>query len=243
MKHLILFMTVFTLMLVQNTSGRVAENISCQGVLTDASGNAVADGDYSSAYNHELQQDNNSGKKVHEKTTTDYSWIPPRIQHELKEKFPNDAIPTASIRSIHGDSSYYANMLMLYIDPSTAYAIKGDFNGDQQIDYAILLFPSSAQREDKAVELKLVLAISSQKRNEVAYQYINYIGHYGTYYYLTLVHPGEYLTAAGKGYAAREDAPRKIELKYDAISVTRVASSSWIIYWDGNEFLKVFTSD
>ena len=93
------------------------------------------------------------------------------------------------------------------------------------------------------MELKLVLAISSQKRNEVGYQYINYIGHYGTYYYLTLVHPGEFSTAAGKGFAARENDPKKIELKYDAIRVKRVASSSWIIYWDGNEFLKVFTSD
>ncbi len=112
MQNLSFFMTVFALMFVQNMSGQVAENISYQEVLTDASGNAVADGDYSSAYNHETQQDNNSGQKVHEKTTTDYSWIPPRIQHELKEKFPNDAIPTASIRSIHGDSSYYADMLM-----------------------------------------------------------------------------------------------------------------------------------
>jgi hypothetical protein len=126
--------------------------------------------------------------------------------------------------------------------PTNYLSAEGDFDGDGQADRAELFLAENELGEALFVQLSSVpsrqwiLAAEEGHREPMA---ILRMG-------VSIVSPGNYVTACGKGYwECRDGEPSQLRLETDGLSYRRFESSESIVYWDRSvsSFRQVWVSD
>ena len=120
------------------------------------------------------------------------------------------------------------------------FVVRGDFNGDGVADEVWLLPASSASGWGLFVALgspngsRRWARLEQDRKSDV-----HSLG-------VTLVEPGQYKTACGKGYwACKRDEPELLDLKSAAFAFFQFESASSIFWWDqrSNSFKRTWISD
>jgi hypothetical protein len=122
----------------------------------------------------------------------------------------------------------------------TPFVVRADFNGDGLIDEAWLLPATSGQ----GWGLFAVLGSSNGTHRFIRLEQDreSAIQRFG----LSLVEPGQYETACGKGYwDCKRDEPEVLELKSPAFELAMFESASSIFWWDrrSGRFRRTWISD
>lgn len=126
-------------------------------------------------------------------------------------------------------------------DPDNYSIIRGDFNGDGNIDQAMLL----VSLRGRGIGIFVFL---SQKNHTFRSYSINVMKDIAFLRAMGIakVLPGQYKTACGKGYweCAKNEVP-EISIKHDAIEYFKTESASSYFYWDEQRriFKRIWISD
>ena len=120
------------------------------------------------------------------------------------------------------------------------FVVRADFNGDAVIDEAWLLPANSGP----GWGLFAVLGSSNGTRRFIRLEQDSKtdVQRFG----LSLVDPGQYKTACGKGYwACKRDEPEVLELKSPGFELFMFESASLMFWWDrrSGSFRRTWTSD
>ena len=125
-------------------------------------------------------------------------------------------------------------------DQNQYLAAKADFNGDGVIDTAIMLVNDSKNK------MGLFVFISKKEKFElIILDQINdksWVDAMG----LSVIVPGKYKTACGKGYwECEKGIPEELHLKHPAINYFRFNSANSFFVWDKNtnSFKRIWMSD
>ena len=130
------------------------------------------------------------------------------------------------------DLSYSNNIAPSYLSE--------DFNGDGKIDNAFILI--NKRKNTFGLFVKLGHMDSMIKLEEYKIDGSNYKINMG----ISVVKPGKYLTACGKGYwDCKPDELPEIEIIYSSIDFFYYESANSYFYWDNkkNKFNRIWISD
>ena len=120
------------------------------------------------------------------------------------------------------------------------YFISADFTNDGFIDEAWILFKTDSstwglfvflKKENQSLTFPLYIDSSDQIAQSMG---------------ISVIEPGEYKTACGKGYwDCKDDEPPIFTLKYPAIDFFKYESANSVFYWDTqlNAFKRIWMSD
>jgi hypothetical protein len=114
--------------------------------------------------------------------------------------------------------------------------VKGDFNGDGFIDYALLL----RNKENGKNYLRLIALLSSGNKFIVKNLRNKYEGH--SFWYLGLM-PAGTVAKHTLAFAPSGDTPAEVKLKYPAIEYFKAGSSMSVFYFKNGEFHMIPVSD
>ncbi len=126
-------------------------------------------------------------------------------------------------------------------DAGRYLSFSADFNGDGVMDQALLLI------RDHPPGLGLFASVSQKGGQKKIYllDEINdsaYLAVMG----ISIVEPGRYKTACGKGYfECQKGEPEEIQLRYPSINYFKEGSANSFFYWedDTNKFRRIWMSD
>jgi hypothetical protein len=121
-------------------------------------------------------------------------------------------------------------------DPDRYLAASADFNGDGIVDTARFVL------NDSTKEMGLLVFISKENTFETVFLDKRESIGMG----LSVVKPGKYKTACGKGYwKCKEGEPELVELKHPAINYFQFEGASSFFIWDesAKSFKRVWISD
>lgn len=122
--------------------------------------------------------------------------------------------------------------------------VAADFNGDGKIDYAYIVKSTSFSGEALLVNIS-----NKEKYNWVVLNKIDWGEKFPKVSIsmgVSIVNPGDYKTACGKGYwKCKDDEIPLLKLKLPAINYFRFESAASIYYWDksSNDFKRIWISD
>ncbi len=114
--------------------------------------------------------------------------------------------------------------------------VKGDFNGDGLIDYALLL----RNKENGKNYLRLIALLSSGNKFIVKNLRNKYEGH--SFWYLGLM-PAGAVAKHTLDFAPSGDTPIEVKLKHPAIEYFKAGSSMSVFYFENGEFHMIPVSD
>jgi hypothetical protein len=138
----------------------------------------------------------------------------------------------ASLRAPNGyrfpvETDYSGDWMEFRTKYPTPFVVRADFNGDGVIDEAWLL----PARSSRGWGLFAVLGSSNGTRRFIRLEQDrkSQVQRFG----LSLVEPGQYKTACGKGYwECARDEPEVLELKSSAFEFFLFESASAMFWWD-----------
>ena len=113
-------------------------------------------------------------------------------------------------------------------DPNYPFIIKGDFNGDNKMDYAALVTNDKIYYDALVTRVAIlpaegsVVLIDENSFNKTV---------------LTAVPKSSMI----EGYDGTFDTTKKVKVKYDAIDVNNHDGGGYYIYWDGTEFKLLYS--
>ena len=117
----------------------------------------------------------------------------------------------------------------------STYSVVADFDGDGSEDRAAILTDDGFEKYvlviQRAAGGKPYRADIVGKASEL------------TNIDLSLVSPGEYPTACGKGMGEERNCVPKIKLRSPGVSFAYIESSEMMVFWNGRRFEEAWTSD
>jgi hypothetical protein len=137
--------------------------------------------------------------------------------------------------------SDYSDEYLSFRKNQVSNHIEADFNGDNIKDHAWILINSSKKTFGVFVFLgvgngsyKMMMLDEHKRETEKLFMGIS------------LLEPGQYKTACGKGYwECKEDETEILKLKNPGINYFAFESANSVFYWDSrkNEFMRIWMSD
>ena len=139
------------------------------------------------------------------------------------------------------DSDYRGDWLLYKDQFETPFHVESDFNGDNLIDNAWILFSTDE------TEWGVFVFLSQKSGDQMVYELTKNTVHITPQSMgIRLLLPGEYKTVCGKGYSGcnAEDV-KTINLSHPAINFFTYESASSIFYWDkhANKFNNIWLND
>ena len=158
--------------------------------------------------------------------------LPPKnIVNIIKKACPTCDIVSLNDLAEEAKSEY----LEMYPNGNPGW-IKGDFNGDGFIDYALLL----RNMEDDKAFLRLVVLLSSDRKFVLVNLIEKYMGH--SYWYLGLM-PAGTVAKHTDAFDPPDKEPSELKLKFPAIEYYKAGSSMNLYYFEKNIFNVMTVSD
>jgi hypothetical protein len=166
------------------------------------------------------------------KSNQEAELFPPKnIMSIIKKIYPTCNIVTLSDLADEAKSEF----LGMYPHGNPGW-VKGDFNGDGFVDYALLL----SNKEKDTTYLRLVVLLSSGNKFTVKNLVSKFEG--DSFWYISLM-PAGTVVKHTEAFAPINNEPNEIKLKYPAVEYFKAGSFMSVFYFENGEFHSIPVTD